>query len=81
MPHFFIDTDDGDTRVRDEEGEEFDDLQQARNAAIASLPALADEKLPDGEHRTFRAVVSDEARVTQYIATLTYHGEWKVPPP
>jgi len=81
MPRYFIDTDDGDTLSLDEEGEEFDNLRHARDVAIASLPALADEKLPDGENRIFRAIVSDETRVTQYVATLTYRGEWKVPPP
>jgi len=79
MPHFFIDTDDGDTLTRDEEGEDFDTLQDARNAAIAYLPELAGEKLPDSKSRTFRAVVSDEARETVYVATLTYQGWWKVP--
>ena len=81
MPHLFIDTDDGDTLMKDEEGEEFDSLKQARDVAIASLPALADEKLPDGEDRTFRAVVRDETQQALYVATLTYHGEWKVTPP
>lgn len=77
MPRFFIDTEDGDTTLRDDEGEDYVDLAEARLAAIASLPGMADEKLPDGEHRVFKATVRDEASEIVYVATLTFHGDWK----
>ena len=81
MPRLFIDTEDGDASLRDDEGDEYADFEEARATAIASLPGMADEKLPDGEHRVFKATVRDEADTVLYVATLTFHGDWKTSPP
>jgi len=81
VPRLFIDTEDGDASFRDDEGDDYADLEEARATAIASLPGMADEKLPDGEHRVFKATVRDEADTILYVATLTFHGVWKTSPP
>lgn len=80
MPRFFIDTSDGDTLSRDQEGEEYASAEAAREAAIGYLPGIADAMLPDGEHRTFRSIVRDEAGTTIYEARLVFHGTWIAPP-
>jgi len=36
--------------------------------------------LPDGEHRALQAIVRDEAGQEVYVATITFVGEWKIPP-
>ena len=60
MPHFFIDTSDEDRFVRDEVGFECVDLEEAKALAVESLPDMAREKLPDGDARTFLAIVRGE---------------------
>ena len=77
MPRYFIDTNDDDVFVEDEEGQDLPDAEAAREAAQAALPDMARDKMPDGEGRTFCACVRDEAGVVIYKATLTLRGEWK----
>ncbi|MBE7218370.1 MAG: hypothetical protein INR64_07865 [Caulobacteraceae bacterium] len=60
MPRFYIDTADDDLFMRDAEGLEFPDVEAAKAAAISALPDMARQKLPDGDRRTFLAVVRDE---------------------
>lgn len=81
MPRYFIDIDDGTVRVRDEEGENCADLDQARAIAISSLPGIADGMLPDGESHTFTATLRNEADATVYVAALTFEGAWKIDAP
>ena len=76
MPRYFIDTNDDDRFVEDEEGHILADAEAAREMAQASLPDMAREKLPDGDGRTFSAVVRDEAGTVIYKATLKLTGEW-----
>lgn len=78
MPKYFIDTDDGDLHIKDEEGLEFFDLEAARDAAQQVLPDMARQKMPDGEQRDFRAVLRDEHGLVLYIVTLSLKGEWYV---
>ncbi len=78
MPRYFIDTDNGDTYVRDETGHEMPDHKAARRLALCSLPEMADDKMPDGDQRTFKALVRDEGGTVIYIATLELRGEWLV---
>lgn len=80
MPKFFIDTSDGDLSVRDEEGFDFSDVHEAREAAIDTLPDMARSKLPDSDHRMFVTTLRDEYGRVIYEATLTMDGAWKVPP-
>ncbi|MGH1587334.1 DUF6894 family protein [Methylobacterium phyllosphaerae] len=76
MPRYFIDTNDDDMFVEDEDGQILADAEAARQMAQASLPDMAREKMPDGEERTFSAVVRDEAGVVLYTATLKLTGAW-----
>ena len=55
MAIFYIDTDNGDARHRDNTGVELEDREAARKVVLRALPAMAMEKLPDGDRRTFRA--------------------------
>ena len=80
MPRFFIDTDDGDSPHRDEEGFDLPDAQAARDAAMDALPDMARDKLPDGDRRTFTTTVRDQHGTVLYTAALSLVGEWKVTP-
>lgn len=60
MPRFFIDTSDEELFVRDEEGREYLDLEAAKSEAVSALPDMAREKLPDGDARSFLAIVRGE---------------------
>ena len=77
MPHFFIDTSDEELFIRDEIGFQCVDVEGAKALAVASLPDMAREKLPDGDARTFFAIVRGEdgrsllqARLTLNVASL-----------
>ncbi len=78
MPRYFIDTDDGDLTIKDEEGHEFHDLHAARDAAHEALPDMAREKMPDGERRDFQATVRDKDGVVLYTVKLSLKGHWHV---
>lgn len=75
MPKFFVDFQDGITIHEDDEGSDLLGFEQARNEAVAMLPQVARDELPDGEHREFVATVRDENGVALYRATLTFNGE------
>lgn len=77
MPRFFIDTHDGATLTRDDEGETFETVDEARKAAIVTLPGFADGSMADGENRAYQAILRDEEGHNLYIATLAFHGEWQ----
>ena len=81
MPRFFIDSDDGDMSVIDDEGYELQDAQAARTMAIDVLPDMARQKIPDGDCRDFTVRVRDENGTVLYTATLSLIGEWIVTPP
>lgn len=73
MPRFYIDTSDQDHFVRDEFGYEFQDVEAAKAAAVGALPDMARDVLPDGDARTFLAVVRANDGRTLLQATLTLH--------
>lgn len=77
MPRYFIDTNDDDTFVEDDEGQDLPDAEAARKEALTALPDMARDKMSDGDRRTFCASVRDETGETIYKATLTLNGEWK----
>lgn len=81
MPRYYIDTDDDVLPVRDDTGQDFTHVGQARNLAQRALREMAQQQVPDGERRVFRASVRDEGGTILYVATLTLVGEWTVPPP
>ncbi|AWN40516.1 hypothetical protein U8607_20085 [Methylobacterium durans] len=77
MPRFFIDSNDDEFHLRDEEGQEFPDAMAARDAAMMMLPDMAREKIPDGDSRRFCVTVRDQSGTTLYTADLILKGEWK----
>ena len=76
MPRFYIDTSDQERFVRDQEGYEFADVQAAKNAAVDALPDMARDELPDGDNRTFTAVVRDDQDRTLVQATMSFSVTW-----
>lgn len=44
MPRYFLDFLDGEMWLKDEEGQEYPDLQAARDAAIAALPDVGRDR-------------------------------------
>lgn len=78
MPRYFIDSNDDDYLVRDEDGNEMDGPLAARIAALRALPDMTRDRVPDGDRRTFAVTVRNEASEVLYTATLTLVGEWTV---
>lgn len=76
MPRFYFDTHDGDRTVIDDEGLELAGNAAARETALATLPQMADDKLPDGDQRHFNVKVRDAAGDDVYDADLTLNGRW-----
>ena len=76
MPHYYFDLDDGDSKTHDSVGVTLADAEAARKAAIAILPDLAREELPDGDRRVFVSKVRDETGTVLFLATLSLVGEW-----
>jgi hypothetical protein len=70
MPRFFIDTADEAHFVRDVVGFECDDVEAAKTAAVSALPDMARDELPDGDRRTFLAIVRDAEGRTLVQASL-----------
>lgn len=61
MPLYFLDFLDGEMWLKDEEGQEYESLQAARDAAIAALPDIGREAPPSDGKRDFVAYVRDES--------------------
>ena len=74
MPRYFIDTDDGEQHVQDEEGFELADAAAARREATTSLSEMAYDMTPDGDQRTFSALVRDATGRAIYSAVLSFEG-------
>src|SRR4051812_44276540 len=81
MPRYFFEIDDGERRTPDDEGLDLSGLWEARNQAIAVLPDIARDVLPDGERRELVSSVRDESGQLVYTATLSLVGKWTVDPP
>lgn len=79
MTRFFIDTSDQDRFVRDEAGLEFEDVEAAKAAAVDALPDMARDELPDGDARTFLAIVRGADGGPLLQACLTLHITSLVP--
>lgn len=74
MPRYFFDTHGGE-HIRDDEGRECADFEDARILAMNSLPEIARWAAPRGSDRqTFTVLVSDEADLLVYTTTLTLEG-------
>lgn len=75
MPRYFIDYDDGQLGLRDEEGTCYPDLRAARDAAIAALPDMGRDPPPENGHRAFRAHVRNDAGAVLCTVTLNLEAE------
>jgi len=76
MQTFFIDTSDGHIALTDNIGMELPDADAARSAAVAALPGIASDQIPNGDHREFNATVRDSSGRPILRATLTLSVEW-----
>ena len=70
MPRFFIDTDDGNLSVIDEDGADYQDLASAEDMAMRALPEMAQSRHPARDWRHISATVRDEAGVVRFRASL-----------
>jgi hypothetical protein len=77
MARYTITTDDDDMLVEGDFSEGLTCPKAARLAALAALPDMARDKIPDGDCRTFKTAVRDENGQEIYSATMTLAGAWK----
>ncbi|WP_289016154.1 hypothetical protein [uncultured Methylobacterium sp.] len=75
MPYYFIDFQDGSLWLKDEEGEEYESLQAARDAAIGALPDIGREAPPSDGKRDFLAIVRDEQGTELCTVRLSLDAE------
>ena len=71
MPHYFIDSSDGELTDRDEIGLDLDDDAAARKAALDALADMVRDVLPDGDNRTFFVHVRSDDGTKIYNVTMT----------
>ena len=81
MPRYFFDIDDGERRSLNEDGLEFAGPWEARANAIAVLPDIAREVMPDGNRREMVSTVRNEGGDVMFTAKLSLVAEWLVPEP
>jgi hypothetical protein len=71
MPRYFFDTFDGESFLCDDDGLDFESLEAAKIEAQRTLPEMAREVLPDGNHRTFVVNVRNEVGVVVVRMSLS----------
>ena len=76
MPRYFFDTYDAGQLQMDDQGIDCDTRQDLRENAINSLPEIAREELPDGDHHVFVVKVRDLRGSTVFEASLTLEARW-----
>jgi hypothetical protein len=76
MARYFFDLYDGDIEAKDTEGLEFDDREEMRRAALAELPDIARDALPDGDEREFVVAVRSEGGQVVFRAALSLGAGW-----
>ena len=76
MPLYFVDTDDGDQYMADEDGYDLPGPEAARQIALDAMADMARDKIFDGDQLAIVAVVKDDVGTVLYRATLSMHGEW-----
>ncbi|WP_373321990.1 DUF6894 family protein [Methylobacterium dankookense] len=81
MPPYTIDTDDNGDFVSGAPSVSFASIQEAQEEAHKVLSGMAQDVMPDGDHRVFKAVVRDERGQEVYTATLTLEGRWHITQP
>jgi hypothetical protein len=76
MPRYFFDTDDGQSLNVDDVGIECESLEQVHKEAVATLPSLASDQLPDGEALRVSVKVRDEQGKYLMETRLTIETDW-----
>jgi hypothetical protein len=77
MPRYFFDVDDGEGAFRDTTGTSIKSLEAVRAEAIALLPNIARDELPDGrDDRRFAVRVRDRQGHYIFEASLTLAARW-----
>jgi hypothetical protein len=71
MPRFFIDTDDGNFQLIDEDGADYQDLASAEDEAMRALPEMVQSRHPARNWREISATVRDETGLVRFQASLT----------
>ena len=71
MHRYYFDIDDGRCATRDNDGHICGSMQEVRAAAIAALPGIAADQLPDGDNHAFIVKVRDESGSYVFFATLS----------
>ncbi len=80
VPTYYFDIYDNDKLLPDDFGAELANLYEARDQAIALLPDIARDALPDGDRHVFKIVVKCKGLRVRYVTTLTLDGAWVEPP-
>lgn len=76
MPRYFIDFQEGNDTIKDEEGGELKDLNVAREQAVEIFSHLDYRNLCDGPQHTYATSVRDEQGRIVYKADLTFSGTY-----
>lgn len=71
MPHFFIETYDGQTATTDSTGSNYPGPEAAFAEAMRRLPDMPRDPLPDGEQRDFTVIVRDVAGHALYTVAFS----------
>jgi hypothetical protein len=77
MPHYYFDCENGHREIRDEEGVDLANLEEARSEAIRAIDALAKGKIPEGDRRDFRLAIREEAGPVFMVVSLSLRVERK----
>ena len=87
MPHYFIDTQDGERCIRDEDGIDLPGLREACDEAVRVLPGIAHDLLscgnprPCGGHLELVATVRDERGSPLFRAAFSLSTKRLAPDP
>jgi hypothetical protein len=80
VPRYFFDIEDDHFLSRDPVGMELPGLQEAWETALAVLPDMAREVIPEGDRRDFTSVVREDQRPV-FKVSLSFQAEWMVKHP
>lgn len=76
MPRYYFDIDNGTHSTKDEEGVELDGKLAVRDAAIAALPSIARDVMPNHDDHVIICTVRNEAGQEIFKAHLTLSATW-----
>lgn len=76
MPRFYFDIDDGYRFIEDDAGQDLRDRNAARETAIASLPPIAGDVMPNGNRHRVTVLVRDARGKPVFRADLELVAEW-----